>query len=141
MTANPQGNFTGHPRLASTWRPVRPRNHGLGGAIIDPHIPCLRPTKRTAARHGAVIYGGTQRMCRRVDRSAARDVHCAIFEILFASFSLWESWQGFRTSRAPVSKKRKITGTPGYQISTVYLFISNLTRAVWGLPLAFDEQI
>jgi hypothetical protein len=117
-------NSTGHPRLASTWRPARPRNHGLAGALIDPQIPCVRPTKRTAARHGAVLCGGTQRMCRRVDRSAARAVHCAIFEIMFASFSLWESWQGFRTSRAPVSKKRKkyrYPGLPKYRQFT-YLF-------------------
>jgi hypothetical protein len=110
-------NFTSYPRLASTWRPVRPRNHGLAGALLDPQIPCMRPTKRTAARHGAVLCGGTERMCRRVDRSAARDVHCAIFEIQFASFSLWESWRRFRNSRAPVSKKRRKYryGTPGYQ--------------------------
>jgi hypothetical protein len=41
------------------------------------------------------------------DRTAARDVHCAIFEIMLASFSLWKSWQGFRTFRCPVSKKKK----------------------------------
>jgi hypothetical protein len=73
-------------------------------------------------------------MCSAQDRSAARDVHRAIFEIMLASFSLWKSWQGFRTSRCPVSKKRKIPVRWATKISTVHLFVSNLTRAFRGLP-------
>jgi hypothetical protein len=32
-------------------------------------------------------------------RRSARDVHCAIFEILLASLTKIQSWQGFCTSR------------------------------------------
>jgi hypothetical protein len=51
--------ITVHPRLASTWWRVRPQNHRLAGALIDPQIPYLRPTKRTATKHGVVLCGGT----------------------------------------------------------------------------------
>jgi hypothetical protein len=75
-------------------------------------------------------------MCSALERTAARDVHSAIFKILVASCSLWVSWQGFCTCRCLVSKKRKKLPVPRVtKISTIHLFILNLTRAVWGLPL------
>jgi hypothetical protein len=118
-----------------------PRNHGLARALKDPQIPCMWPTKRIAARHGGVLCGGTHRMCSAQDRSAARNVHCAIFEIMLASLTKNTVLAGnlyFPVTGVEKEKKRPIPRVT--KISTIQLFISNLTRDVWRLTWAANAR-
>ena len=70
--------------------------------------------------------------CSRQDGGAGRALRH--LGILVTSFPLWKSWQHFVLPGARPPKNNFLPVRRITKISTVHLFILNLTRAVWGLP-------